>query len=52
MNELLDHWDDELSVESVVSRLLHLPPTEENFKRGCEMLESLITQQSKETIES
>ena len=42
MDEHLEIWDDELTVESIVSRLLHLSPTEENFKQGCAQIERLI----------
>ena len=51
MNELLDQWDDELSVESVVSRLLHLSPTEKNFIAGCQWIETIISERVRELSE-
>lgn len=42
MDELLNKWDNELTIESIVSRLLHLQPTEDNLKKGCEEIEKII----------
>ena len=51
MNEQLDQWDDELSTESIVSRLLHLSPSEKNFKLGTEWVELLVSQAVREATE-
>ena len=35
-------WTDELSIESVVSKLLHMQPTEENYFEGLRMIKHIL----------
>ena len=42
MSDILNKWDKELTVGAVVSKLLHLPPTEKNYIQGVKLIKSLI----------
>ena len=42
-------WTDELTVEAVVSKLLHMQPTEENYFRGLKMINQMIKNERKQT---
>ena len=42
MSNILNTWDKEITKGSVVSKLLHLSPTEKNYKQGIKLITKLI----------